>query len=197
MVAKNFRYSSRLNEEELSVIEQPRLVNVEVERIDWKHYNNEFFGIEVDDDWPVYTVGDDSVLLNSVRLRMEKSNDSAYHVYRVRESRGSNRTKATNYAERIQFTPEVNDSTITLPQGFFIDKEDKFRNQRVIVVFEIPVGKRIRFHENISIYKWMDMRNNRNRYDDDWDDWNYVRTPEPGEEYIMKEDGKPQKIASF
>ena len=88
-----------------------------------------------------------------------------------------------------------------MPHGFFIGKNDKFRNQRISVVFEIPVGKGIRFDHSISNYNWFSVHNNNGNYyyddDDDWDDWDYTYRPEPGREYIMNPDGRPEKITSF
>jgi phage shock protein PspC (stress-responsive transcriptional regulator) len=98
-VARNFRNHARLNEENIGVIENRDRVYVDVEASNWKTRDNEFFGIEVDNDWPIYTVGDDSIMLSTVKLSMAKSNDSAYHVYRVRESRGNGRANAMKSAK--------------------------------------------------------------------------------------------------
>ena len=64
-------------------------VYVDVKDLGWRDHNREFFGFDVDDDWPWYSVGEDSIMLRTVKITMAKSNDSAYHVYRIRESRGS------------------------------------------------------------------------------------------------------------
>jgi len=190
-----------MEEEEIGVIQDRDSVYVDVEARDWKkHDNQEFFGIEVDDDWPLYSVGDDSVLLNTVKLTMAKSNDSSYHIYRVRESRGDGRNKALQAAQQIDFSPIRMDSVIELPQGFYINKFNKFRNQRVWVVFEVPVGKKIKFSNTIDNYKWFNVHNRDNRWDD-YDDQNdydfYKDRPEPGHAYIMKADGHPERITSF
>jgi phage shock protein PspC (stress-responsive transcriptional regulator) len=198
-IARNFRYSTRLHELEVSTIGNAQGINIIVEKGDWKRRTGNFFGMDVHGDWPVYSVGDDSVLLNTVGIDMEKSQDSSYHIYVVRESRGSSNQRANASAQKIEFTPQIADSLITLPAGFFISKEDKFRNQRVLLVFEIPVGKKIRFDKSISAYKWFSVRHNRNGFevdDDNWDEWSFSRRPEPGNEYMMNPDGKPVKIMS-
>lgn len=199
MIARNFKNTSRIKEQEVSTIENFRNINVEVEKADWKRHNGNFFGIDVDNEWPIYSVGDDSVLLNTIKINMVKSNDSAYHVYVVRESRGSSDRNASSSAEKIEFTPTTIDSLVKLPRGFFISKKDKFRNQRILLVFEIPVGRKIRFGYSIESYKWFSMHNNRRGFevdDDDWDDWNYMHRPQPGKQYIMNPDGRPEKITA-
>ena len=78
-------------------------------------------------------------------------------------------------------------------------REDKFRNQRVWIVIEVPVGKRIGFSRNIDNYNWYNINNRNNRWDnyDDQDDWDmHNDRPEPGQEYIMNADGRPEKVAS-
>jgi hypothetical protein len=71
----------------------------------------------------------------------------------------------------------------------------------VSIVFEIPVGRKIRFGNSIESYNWFTVRNNRHNFevnddDDDWDDWNYMHRPQPGKQYIMNPDGKPEKITA-
>jgi phage shock protein PspC (stress-responsive transcriptional regulator) len=199
-VARNFRNSARMNEEQIGTVDNTDRVVVKVEDRDWRTHDNDFFGFDVDDDWPVYSVGDDSVMLNTVKLTMAKSSDSSYHVYRLKESRGNGRDAARRAADKIQFEPKRIDTIIELPQGFYITKADKFRNQRVWIVIEVPVGKRIKFDNSIEHYKWFNVNNRDNRWDnyDNNDDWDYYKDrPEPGNEYVMKSDGRPEKVVSL
>lgn len=200
-VARNFRDYARLPDEQIGTISNRNHVYVDVKDLGWRERNHEFFGMEVDDDWPWYSVGEDSIMLNTVKLTIARSNDSSYHVYRIRESRGNGRNHALEAAQHIDFNPTRIDSVIELPQGFYINKDDKFRNQRVWIVFEVPVGKRIGFSRDIENYHWFNMRNNDNRWSNDFeidDDYDYHKDrPEGGKEYIMKDDGRPERVSSF
>lgn len=199
-VARNFKNYTRLPEEQIGVIENRDKIFVDVRDMGWREHNREFFGIDVDNDWPWYSAGEDSIMLNTVKITMAKSNDSSYHIYRMKESRGSSRQSAAEAAQKIEFNPTKMDTIIELPQGFYISKQDKFRNQRVWVVIEIPVGKRVGFSRDIENYDWFNIHNGDNRWDDydNQDDYDYWKDrPEPGQEYIMRSDGKPEKIASF
>lgn len=200
MITGNFRSSAKLDEQKVITLDEVSRVNVEVENIDWKRYDDSFFGIDVDSDWPIYSVGDDSIMLNTVRLRMEKSNDSSYHVYLIKESRGRNRQSAALTAEKIVFEPVTsNDSIVKLPRGFFVGKNDKFRNQRIWVVFEIPVGSRIKFDYDIRDYNWFNVDHDGQEWntDNDWDNGYDINQPEPGREYLMTSEGKPQKMTGI
>lgn len=195
-IVRNFRSGIRLDEQSVR-IEQPvdRLM-VEVEQTDWKNRSNQFFGMDVEDDWPLYTRGD-SLLLNTVRISMVKSSDSLYHVYLVKGSRGSTFGDAAATAEKIAFEPIQHNDVLTLPRGFFIDKKSKFRNQRVWVVFEVPVGKKIAFNRNISWYDWIHIGPDRHSGDWDFDGEernNNMYSPSPGREYIMNTQGKAERV---
>lgn len=195
-VVRNFKRNAMLDEEQISIVQPGQKLFIDVEKKDWKQYNNQFFGMDVDGDFPFYTKGDDSLLLNTVRISMAKSNDSAFHVYRILGSRGRTTDAARQTAEKIVFEPTQTDSTLIFPHGFFISKEDKFRNQRVYIVIEIPVGKRAEFSNRISDWDWMDFRGNRMSEDyGDWDTIGDIYQPIPGREYIMHEDGKPRSAA--
>ena len=204
-VARNFKNNVRLDEQQVSVIATAdSTVYVEVEKGDWKRNTDYFFGVDEIGDLPIYSVGEDSIMLNTVRINMVKSNDSAYHVYIIKESRGSSRKNASRNAEKISFDAFSSDTTVRLPQGFLIGRDDKFRNQRVWVVFEVPVGKRIKFDHSISLYDWVSVRYDRNGFDidendydhNDWDNWAMHR-PQPGRTYKMNADGRPEKVDEF
>lgn len=202
-VARNFRNNASLDEQEVSVIAtSDSTVFVEVEKGDWKRNTDYFFGVDEIGDLPIYSVGDDSIMLNTVKINMVKSNDSAYHMYTIKESRGRDKENASRNASKINFNAYSTDTTVHLPQGFLIGREEKFRNQRVWVVFEVPVGKKIKFDESISTYDWVNIRNNRNRFEfddddnDDWDNWN-MHSPQPGRTYRMNADGRPEKVAEY
>lgn len=192
MVVRNFKRNVMLDEEQIAIVQPNNKLYVDVEKKDWKQYDNQFFGFDVDNDFPWYTKGDDSLLINTVRISMVKSNDSAYHVYRIRGSRGRTDEAARETAEKIVFEPVTTDSVITFPRGFFISRDEKFRNQRVWIVVEIPVGKSVEFSNRISDWDWMEMNNRMSEDYVDWETIGNIYQPVPGREYIMHEDGRPR-----
>jgi hypothetical protein len=157
---------------------------VDVKPVDGKFYNLEWFD---DDDFdntkfPALTASEDSMLLNTVRIKLVPSKDSAYHAYLTKFARASDPVKAETNAGRISFPIEQRDSLLLLPSGFAISKQTKFRNQQVLVVIEVPVGKQIRIDHSTDRYDWFNV-NASNRgtsrglvidWDEDWDrDYNY------------------------
>jgi hypothetical protein len=97
--------------------------------------------------------------------------DSAYHVYAVKYSNGKTPVIAEDLAKRIKFNVSQNDSILYLPKGFAITRNDKFRNQQVRVIVEVPVNKRIKIDRNTDQYKWFNINTNGRRgWNRDWDD---------------------------
>jgi phage shock protein PspC (stress-responsive transcriptional regulator) len=132
----------------------------------WRH--NGFF----------YSLSDDSVLLNTVQIKVLRSEDSSYHVRVLRGSLGSSANAALNYARQISFPVTQSDSVIQLPGGFPITRDQQFRNQQVIVVVYIPVGKKIMMDNSVKRYDWVNLHVGRghinwdddDRYDENYDD---------------------------
>ncbi|MBW7890415.1 MAG: PspC domain-containing protein [Chitinophagaceae bacterium] len=147
-------------------------------------------------DWfngfgPLMSMNQDSMLLNNVKIKLIKSPDSLYHIETVKLSKGKTPFIAEHNASLIQFPLIQNDSVITLPKGFSITNKEKFRNQKVMVVIEIPVGKKILIDHSINWFDWFNLevgsRRIRNRDTDE--KWNNGYSWRTNILYIMTNDG--------
>ncbi|MEO5998668.1 MAG: PspC domain-containing protein [Chitinophagaceae bacterium] len=200
-IARNFRSKASVKED-VSVVQPASnkiLIKVTEGRI--KYYGSDWFGF--DNNFPFFSKNEDSIMMNTVRMRLIKSNDSFYHVYAVKFSNGNNPAIAENLANNIHFNISQIDSVLYLPKGFTITQNDKFRNQQVMVVTEIPVGKKIEVDRSVDQYNWFTINMNRRRgwnigWDERWDNayyYNsnreYIMTPE-GLDEIIKERVKPR-----
>ena len=153
-----------------------------------------------------WDVTEDTMRYDNVKVRVVKSEDSAYHVTLYKYAAGSSFNDARERANNTQFSAFVQDSILNIGSGLSIDRKNKFRGQGVIVEIHVPVGKRIRFDESVveAYHPWVIRRyerGNRNRYFNkqykiDWDmddyfDWDV------NVDYTMDENGKlinPNKI---
>jgi len=181
-------FSSRSVVEEAYSINQPSTgklyVNVADGHTIGYRYHYWRFG-DWDEDGNPFLVGKDSLLLNTVRVNVTQSGDSLFHIYEARISRGSTSEEAKNTANHISFSMRQLDSMINLPRGFTISNKDKFRNQQVMIIVEMPVGKKIEFNKNIDNYDWFTINVNRPRefnFEHDWNDdyrsnTEYIMTP--------------------
>jgi phage shock protein PspC (stress-responsive transcriptional regulator) len=151
---------------------------------------SDWFGINWGHDAPFFGLNQDSVMMSTVRINVVRSLDSSYHLRRVRFSRGGDPNYAKMLAGQIQFEPLQHDSILSLPQGFAITPGQKWRNQQVLVIVDIPVGKRIYIDRSVDDYQWFDINLNERRRG--WNmDWNQNQdySWSSGVMYVMTEDG--------
>jgi phage shock protein PspC (stress-responsive transcriptional regulator) len=151
---------------------------------------------------PFFALTDDSLTLNTVRIDIIKSNDSAWHLERVRRSLGNNTAEARSLASQINFPVEQKDSVLSLSRGFAITPKQQFRNQKVLLVIEVPVGKKILMKRNLEDYKWFSINRKRwgnNGINIEWDDNDndYVNSWTAEVEYVMTENGLERTGKNF
>ena len=194
-IAKDVREYERVSSEVSLVqpVSGKLIVNVNEPEI---HYSGGFGWMRHDNTG--WDISEDTLKYNNVKLRINKSDDSLYHVYTYKYSFGSSIKDAQTRAERIIFTASTQDSVLNMASGLRIDSRSKFRGQGVIMEIQVPVGKRIRFDESlIDAYNpWVVRRASResrywhrNSYNIDWDyddyfDWH------ANIDYVMTAEGK-------
>jgi len=147
---------------------------------------NRWFGDGDDKNMPFRILSRDSLWLNTVKVNIEQSPDSLFHVYETRASRGNNAHEARTLASHVEFGIEQLDSVITLPRGFVISRKDKFRNQQVLLTIEVPLGKNIQMSKDINEYSWFNVNSNGRGvyYTRHWDEEDGRRYG-TNKEYIM------------
>ncbi|MES2370976.1 MAG: PspC domain-containing protein [Bacteroidota bacterium] len=135
----------------------------------------------------VLNMNDDSLLLNNVRLHLVKSTDSLYHITANKYSNGADETTALRNVQQINYNIAQQDSLLFLDRGFALQKGTRFRNQRVTVIIQIPVGKKIvikrrvssrlnSFHINTGRNDWDFDEEWSNNYEDWHSDVEYIMT---------------------
>lgn len=187
MVSRNFK--TRAGVEEPIHIIQPSSGNmiVQVSQDKIPYYNRDWFS----DDLPFLYMNEDSMLLNTVRVKLLKSADSAYHIQLVKLAAGNTSAIAEQNAGHIRFPVIQNDSLILLPKGFPITKNNPFRNQQVMVIIEVPVGKRIFIDKSASWFEWFEITmSNRRKWNFDWEErWDNGYSWRYNVPYIMTTNG--------
>jgi hypothetical protein len=105
----------------------------------------------------------------------------------LKYSYGENQRAALTKAEHIAFNALFKDSSLLLENGIGIDKNSKYRGQRVEVVIQLPIGKKIRFDERlINAYAPFELDINEDGFKEKRA---HQFEFEPGVEYIMTEEG--------
>lgn len=187
MLVRNFRTRTSTTEE--AVITQPTTGSmiIKVAEGKVKYYTSDFF----DGEFPFLSINEDSMLLNTVRVKLVKSDDTAYHVKKVKFARGNTPLIAETNASSIQFAVAQKDSILSLAKGFPISKNNKFRNQQVLVVVEVPVGKKIMVDRSVDWYDWFNINVDRRKgVNIDWDDrWDNSYSWSSNVQYTMTTEG--------
>ena len=137
---------------------------------------------------PFASFDEDTVFVRNVRVRITKSATPSYQVKMLKLANGNTKQKANDIVSKMNFSIVQVDSTLQLDKGIAITKDQKFRNQRVIVTIAVPVGKRIIVNENVGFRNEVHLGDDDNfdftyKNQDDEEDYNH------GVEYIMTEDG--------
>jgi len=112
----------------------------------------------------VVSIEGDTAYINTVRVNVVKSIDSFYHVHTIKFSYGKDNQNSRALVEKIDFPIVQKDSVLYLPQSFGISKFDKWRNQRVLVVIEVPVGKKVKVDDMVDDYDYFNMEFGNRRF---------------------------------
>ena len=193
-LAADFRRQDRV--EERLQITQPAggrmLIRVDEPEV---RYTGSFGWFDDDNDGEGWDITEDSLRISNVHFAFNKSNDSLYHVSILKEARGRNRGEALQRARKIVYSGASLDSALVLGSGYSVSKNEKFRDQEVLVEIRVPAGKRIRFDESVreklnpySIRVREDRRWGRRDIDIDIDDYDYFDW-KPGVDYVMTDRG--------
>ena len=164
------------------------------------YLESDWMGMNWNRKGPFFDISDDSMTLNTVRVNVVKSKDSSWHLQLQKLSRGNTTAEAGHTASEINFQIEQQDSLLVLGRGFAIKPREQFRNQQVLVVIEMPVGKKIFMSSNLDEYRWFSInrkwRNNGINIDFDDDEYRYDGWDSDAE-YVMTEHGLEKTDRSF
>lgn len=148
-IFRNFNYYE--SAEQTIPVTQPAGKNVIVKVSEPAlRYSGHYAWIDENNGDNGWDINEDTLWISNVKVRVQKSEDSAYSVKTIRYSYGQSRKDAEQKAGKIIFNTSFKDSVLDLGNGIAIDKVSKFRGQRVLVLVSVPVGSKIRFDKSLS-----------------------------------------------
>lgn len=157
-VGRDFRSVNDINEQEI-VLANPGVNKLELttNSPQKKYYrNNNWLRFE-----PFQNLDEDSVFVENISIKILKSTNDSFKVTILKMANGSNRRNADTLARGIQYSVAQRDSLLILGKGIVITKDNKFRNQRIILTVYVPVGKHIKIDKSIG-------RSNSFRFNGPW-----------------------------
>ncbi len=157
------------------------LVNAKVDfleltsKANLKYYEDRLMNISPFDSYN----DEDTIYVRNLRVRIIQSKSDSFEVKVVKLSNGKTLQESNQLATNIAFNVEQKDSVLLLDKGIGIHKNNKFRNQHIIMTIAVPVGKRIKISNNN--WRQFNMKFNRtsvqtgtfNEIGNGWyDEWN-------------------------
>jgi phage shock protein PspC (stress-responsive transcriptional regulator) len=190
LIARDFRTKEVLTEDIALKTPSNNKLELELSETNTKFYNDFWFKFDEDEDgkgFPLLSEKGDSLLLNfATKIRIVPSKDSLYHAHISKSARGYTHAEATQTAQLIDLPINQQDSILLVPKGFPISKQSKFRNQKVLLIIKVPIGKQIRIANSARNFTLFNSIFNFNNADDSFGD-DYFKEPEVW--YIMTPEG--------
>ena len=92
---------------------------------------------------------EDKLIVNQVYLSFEKSPDNSFHIRQENNSRGESISNAGNLADAINYETQLDaeSGNLTILPNFILEEGEKWRDQEVDIILQIPEGKIINFPE--------------------------------------------------
>lgn len=193
LITKEFRVTQDVNTPQ-TIVQPSKNKMIVMLNDERTPFENEWFGnVEWDGDAPFYPINNDSIFMRRVNVVVIKSLDDQYHVSIIKTSNGVNNSTAEANANAISYNISQKDSMLLLPDGLITARGNKFRYQRVSVIIEVPVGKKIELDQSIDYYNGYNRNFERNWKLNSRDSWrrryNNGEWCELNKEYVMTDKG--------
>ena len=188
-VANEFKYSNREVEENV-VLTNPGVSKLEVTSSspDKKYYHNRWLRLE-----PFEDIEEDTASVKNIQVHIIKSTSDSFRVTMLKMACGPDKATANRLAGLIQFNAVQMDSLLVIDKGIMINRNEKFRNQRIILTVYVPVGKQIKIDKSVGwgadIHfggPWNDHQDIE--FEDVAEGW------DEGVDYIMRADGELYRL---
>lgn len=165
--------------------------------IEMQNYAEDFYtyktgfgpGAEID-DLPYYTINKDSLLFSNISLKIQESNDSAYHITHIASTHGRDLKAAKSDTRQFSYLIEQHDSLLLLPEFFATPIQQGFRDQQLIIRVEVPTGKKVEIDRALKDFQRNRVpRNIRKKYklfSRDYDSNREKEEEEAHEEFVMQ-----------
>lgn len=95
---------------------------------------------------------DDKLISKDISIFLERADGPEFELIQENNARSIAVQSAKTLAQSIQYDPELQGNTLTLPAYFAITKGEKWRAQSVKLQLKVPVGKSIMIDGNVYEY---------------------------------------------
>ena len=184
-VVKDFKSTNNLEEQEITLI-NPTVNKLEVttNSPNKKYFRNKWFRLE-----PFEVLDEDTAFVKNVKINIRRSSNDSFRVTMLKMVNGKSTRDANALVNLIKYSGEQRDSLLILDKGIEITKQNKFRNQQVIVTIYVPVGKHIRIDKSVGRGDLVHFGSGWNEDEFNIDNEDEERGWESNIDYVMKTNG--------
>jgi hypothetical protein len=122
-----------------------------------------------DDDWDDefrLSIENDQLQSKSIKIDILRSPTDSFKLEQIFYARGSSKKDAADRAAKISYTVTQTDSLLKFGNFFVLNKDEKWRDQKIQLVLYVPEGAEIYLHPSLSGYIY-DIENVMNILDHD------------------------------
>lgn len=150
-VAKDFSDKSTIRKQ--IEVQQPSNRILVLQSSNYKDNEKYYDRWDDEDEWNGdlrLSLSENQLQSRDIKLDIVKSPSDSFVLEQISHSRGSSRKTAEDHATRISYTFSQSDSVITLQPFFTIDKNQKYRGQKMRLILKVPVGGKVFLDKSVS-----------------------------------------------
>lgn len=128
-----------------------------------------------DHGFQLIEVNGEKSVYGAAQVNIVESASDSFEVSIIRKARGSEKKPAMERAKKITYSIKQNDSLLIIDPLFSIEKDEKLREQEVIIQIRVPKGKVVKLDK--SLYSFLhDVDNVSNTWDGDMVNRRWIMT---------------------
>ncbi|WP_053971689.1 PspC domain-containing protein [Mangrovimonas sp. ST2L15] len=149
--ASHFALENSVSQTEKLTINPQDTLQIKMVASDYDKYK---YGMHRSNGFEVkYNTEDEKVIFSrNVRLTIKSTQDSVASLIIMKEAKGSDFIEARNTAENIDYNYSFNGKTLSLNNYLHTDFENKFLDQNVNLVLQLPVGTVFKLDQNTASF---------------------------------------------
>jgi hypothetical protein len=138
-----------------------------------KYYDN--WGREEWEDAFFLKMKDGQLQSGDIHLDVVKSPNDSFQLVQILYAHGSSNKEASERATHISYSLSQFDSVMKFNRRFMIEKDEKYRGQKVQLLLKVPVGGKVYLDQSLKGFIY-DIDNIQNVYDSDMLGRNWLMT---------------------
>ncbi len=122
-------------------------------KLNGKGENPKEYDLWDEDEWNGdlrLSLNDGQLQSKDIKLDIVKSENDSFQLTQICYARGSSKKTAADHATRISYSFNQADSILSFDPFFTIEKNEKYRVQKIQLILHVPVGKKIYIDPSMS-----------------------------------------------